>query len=61
MNIDIKTLFPRASQSFIFANRIHPGLVDAKPNQNAVQPIVGANRAKHEANHQRKIQDSEPQ
>ena len=48
--IDLKAMFPRASRSFIEANQ-----------QNPVQPIVERKKGKIEANHQRKIQDSEPQ
>ncbi len=48
--IDLKTVFPRASQSFLGANQ-----------QNVVQPIVERKKGKHESNHHRKIQDSEPQ
>ncbi len=44
----LQEMFPKASQSFINANP-----------QNAVQPIVATKKAIHEANHQRKIQDSE--
>ncbi len=49
-NVDLKTMFPRASQSFIEANA-----------SDAVQPIMERKKGKHEANHQRKIQDSEPE
>ncbi len=48
--IDLKTHFPRCSQSFIDANQ-----------QNAVQGNVERKKAKHEANHQCEIQDSKPQ
>ncbi len=37
MNIDIKTLLPRASQSFLDANRV---TLSGMPDRNALQPIV---------------------
>ncbi len=50
MNLDLKTMFPRASRSFIEAN-----------TENFVQVNVERKNSNHEANHHRKIQDSEPQ
>ncbi len=66
MNIDIKTLIPNASES---TKRANPHLYGDMGNdlalgrgptsKNDVQPIVERKKAKHETNHQRKIQDSE--
>ncbi len=50
MKPDLKTLFPRCSRSFIEAN-----------TENSVQVNVERKKDKYEANHHRKIQDSEPQ
>ena len=61
--MNLEDHFPRASKSFLDANRVilegmgHP---ERYPdNQNAVQSIVERKKGKHETNHQRKIQDSE--
>ncbi len=49
-NVALKAMFPRCSQSFIEANTEKP-----------VQVNVERKKANYETNHQRKIQDSEPQ
>ncbi len=56
--IDLKTLFPKASKSFLGAN---PLSLHSKSNKTRSRPSGGRRNAIHEANHQREIQDSEPQ
>ncbi len=57
--MNLKDHFPRCSKSFLDANPTQGGLVYLKPNQNATTVNLTPKKAKHEANHQRKIQDSE--
>ncbi len=59
--MNLKDHFPRCSKSFLDANPTQGGLVYLKPNQNATTVNLTPKKAKHEANHQCKIQDSEPQ
>ncbi len=52
-------MFPRASKSFLDANaQLAPHYV-GRGLENAIQGNVERKKAKHETNHQRKIQDSE--
>ncbi len=57
--MNLKDHFPRASQSFLDANRNQGGLIHLNLNENATTVILDALEANHETNHQRKIQDSE--
>ncbi len=64
MIFNLKAQFPNASADTVAAN---PHLSDSaavtptQPKINYVQPILKRKKAKHEANHHRKIQDSKPE
>ncbi len=57
----LRDILPCVSQDCVDLNPAYGGVVTLKPNQNATTGILSAKKAKHETNHQCKIQDSEPQ